>query len=87
MAQQFEEESGLKVLIHRIEGMRDGACWCSVIDLHSDRGLQNLAGQPMDIIGHGCREQQSLSPGRHVSDDLPDIRQKAHVEYAVRLIQ
>ena len=56
MPQQFEEESGLKVLIHRVEGMRDRACRCGVIDLHRDRGLQYLAGQPTDIIGHCCRE-------------------------------
>ena len=84
---KFEEERGFEMLIDRVERVRDRACRRGGIDLHRDRGVEDVVGQPPDIVRHGCREHQRLALGRNVLDDLPDIRQEAHVEHPVRLVE
>ena len=39
-----------------------------------------------DVVRHGGGEEQRLPRCRHPFQDLPDVRQKAHVEHAVRLV-
>ena len=39
-----------------------------------------------DLLRHGRGEEQGLTLARHVPEDLPDVRQEALVEHAVRLV-
>jgi len=81
------DERGFEMLGDRVERVRDRAGRRGEIDLHRDRGVQNFVGEPPDIIGHGRPEEQGLPLGRNVPDNLPNIRQKAHIKHPVRLVQ
>ena len=87
MAQQLKEECGLEVRGDRVERLRDRSCWRRRIDLHRDRGTEDVLGQPPDVVRHGRPKHQRLAHGRHVLDDLPDIGKKPHVQHPVRLVQ
>ena len=87
MTQQLKKKSGFQMLLNRVERVTDSVCRCRRIYLYRDRGMQYVVGQPPDIIGHGCREQQRLSLSRYVPDNLSDIRQAAHLEHPVGLVQ
>jgi len=87
MVQQLKEECGLEVRSDRVERVSDRSCRRRRIDLHRNRGTENLLGQPPDVIRHGCPKHQRLADGRHVLDDLPDIGKKPHVQHPVRLIE
>jgi hypothetical protein len=60
-------------------------CWRGGIDLHVT-GAQNIAARGVGMSSGMVRKQQGWRSG-NMSDDLPYIRQKAHVEHAVRFVE
>ena len=46
-----------------------------------------VARQAPDVVGEGRREHQVLALRREQRDDLLDVRQEAHVEHPVRLVE
>ena len=46
-----------------------------------------VPGQAPDVVGEGRREHQVLPLRRQQRDDLLDVRQEAHVEHPVRLVE
>jgi hypothetical protein len=52
------------------------------------RGVaQDGAGEPPDVVGERRREHEVLPAGREQRDDPLDIREEAHVEHPVGLIE
>ncbi|MNV38024.1 hypothetical protein D3C71_1295620 [compost metagenome] len=51
------------------------------------RVVQQLVGQPFDIVGEGRREQQVLTLGRQLGQHAADIMDKAHIQHAVGFVQ
>ena len=56
-------------------------------DIDTDRVREQSPGQFDDARWHRGREEQRLAPFRQVADDPLEIRQKAHIEHAVGLVQ
>ena len=48
--------------------------------------MQDLLRKLPDVVRHGGGEEQRLPLCRQPFQDFPDVRQKAHVEHAVRLV-
>ena len=55
-------------------------------DLHASGIMQELLGQPGDFRRHGRREEQGLPGEGHQLADFLDVRDEAHVEHAVGLV-
>ena len=75
------------MLRHRVERVRDGLGRRGLTDLHGQRVLEHLAGQLLDVVGHGGREQQGLALLRDGAHDAAHVGQEAHVKHAVRLVE
>ena len=58
-----------------------------VADAHRNRVAQGFAGQSGDGRRHGGGKHQGLARGRQGAENAAQIRQKAHVEHVVGLVQ
>ena len=56
-------------------------------DLDLLRIAQDRPRQPADVVGEGRREHQVLAAGREQVEDPLDVRQEAHVEHPVGLVE
>ena len=56
-------------------------------NLHRYRIDQDILRQPPDFGRHGGREEECLALFRQMAENPPDIREKAHVEHLVCLVQ
>src|SRR5512143_1198584 len=56
-------------------------------NLNRERRMQDFVCKSPYIFGHGRRKQKCLALCRHVLNYFTDIRQKAHVEHAVRFVK
>ena len=84
--QELQEEACLQVLLDGIEGVGDGVDGRGMADPDRDGIGQHLLGQLPDVFGHGGGKHQGLALRGQLLDDPPDVREKAHVEHAVRLV-
>jgi hypothetical protein len=59
------------------------------LDLDGHRVEGPLAGEIDDVLGEGGREQQRLAVllARRLAHDALDLRDEAHVQHAVRLVE
>ena len=87
LAQELQQQFGLEVLGHGVHGVGHGLHRSAVPDGHPDGITQDLFGQGPDAPGHGGREEQVLALGGQGGQDALEIRQEAHVEHAVGLVQ
>ncbi len=71
----------VRILLNRVGG---GA---SASDLDVYRRAHGGLGKVQDVAWHGCREQECLTLGWNGLNDLRELRLKAHIQHAVRLIQ
>ena len=55
-------------------------------DFYGYRIMQHFLYQTPDIFRHGSRKEQCLMRLGQTSHDIADIRQKAHIEHPVGLI-
>ena len=88
VADQVGEQRLLAVAVDRIDELLD-RLGGRVPRRHLDRGrvAQDRAGQPPDVVGERRREHQVLPAGGQQRDDLLDVRQEAHVEHPVGLVE
>ncbi len=56
-------------------------------DLDRRGSIEEVAGEPPDLVTERGREQQVLALGRQDREDLADVADEAHVQHAVRLVQ
>ncbi len=75
------------MLRHRVEGVRDGARRAAQPHRDALRLDQRLGSQLLHFHREGGREQHGLPPCRHRLDDALHVRQEAHVEHTVALVQ
>ena len=57
------------------------------VDLDCLGVIEYLLCQVPNLFRHGCREEQGLALCRQTFDDTTDVRQKTHIEHAVRFIK
>lgn len=55
-------------------------------DVDLDVVLEEVGGEPLDLLGPGSREQEGLSVRSDLSDNLSNLRLETHVEHAVGLV-
>ena len=72
--------------LDRIYGMGDRGYGNPIADPYGHRVMKDLLRQIPNIDGHGGGKEQRLPFCRQSFHDLPDVRQKAHIEHAVRLV-
>ncbi len=86
--QEMRQERRLEHLRHRIDRLRD-ADRGPGRSLEVDRRglLQHLAAERGDRLRHGRAEEEGLACRRQMLQHLPDLRQEAHVEHAVGLVE
>mmetsp|Transcript_142007 Transcript_142007/g.395797 ORF Transcript_142007/g.395797 Transcript_142007/m.395797 type:complete len:342 (-) Transcript_142007:394-1419(-) len=58
-----------------------------VADAHLHGVLEEILGHLPHLLGPRGSEHHGLPSGRHVGDDLADLRLEAHVQHTVRLVQ
>jgi hypothetical protein len=87
MLQKLYKQGRLQVLGHRIERVADSDRSYSRAYIECYRIFKNIVGQMPDLFGHGSREEQGLPFLREMLQDLPDVREKTHVEHMVGLIE
>ena len=49
--------------------------------------MEEVLGEPLDVLGPGGGQHQDLPVRPHLAEDLPDLRLEAHVQHPVGLIQ
>ena len=59
----------------------------SALYLDGHRVEQDRVSQLLDVLRHGGRKEQGLSPWGQELDDLSDVVDEAHVEHGVRLVE
>ena len=85
---QVHEQVPLVLLLHAIGALLDELDGCVARrDLNRQRIVQQALGERPDIVGIGRGEQQILALGRQQLDDAPDVRNEAHVEHSIGLIE
>ena len=87
MAQQLQEQLRFQVRGDRVEGMTDRLSRRGNADLDGGRVPQYFICQMPDLVGHGGGKEQGLTVLGDLPDDPPDVREKAHIEHTVRLVQ
>jgi hypothetical protein len=87
LIEQFHEQRGLAAGGHGVDGVVHGLGRGLASDAHGDGIGQDVGGQLFDGVGHGGREEQVLAFGREPVQDGPDVREEAHVEHVVGLVQ
>ncbi len=87
LVEQFHQQGRLEMRRHRIDGMGNRGYGNPGADPDDDGVAEHLPGQLPDVVRHRGGEKQRLPILRQPLDDPADVRQKAHVEHAVRLIQ
>ena len=86
--EEGDQQGRLELLGDRIHRLGDAhGRRRDAVDIHGRRVAQHLAGQDADRRRHGGAEEERLPAGRHVAQDAADIREKAHVEHPVGLVQ
>jgi hypothetical protein len=86
--EQLEQQRGLEVLGNRIDRLRDADGGGGLALLVDREGiLQHLARELGDRRRHRRREEERLAFDGQVSQHFPDVREKAHVEHAVRFVE
>ena len=85
---QVNQQLLLVVFIDVIHGLLNGLC-CRGNRGHfyPDRPVQNAVRKGSDLIGHGGREEKSLSFCRKLGNHLLDIMDESHVQHPVCLVQ
>ncbi|OPZ29258.1 MAG: hypothetical protein BWZ01_00701 [Deltaproteobacteria bacterium ADurb.BinA179] len=86
-AQQLFQERGLQVMLHRIQGVGYRVHGFHAADLHGGGIVCHLVRKAAQLVGHGGGEEHGLPLCGQKLDDAADVRQKAHVEQAVGLVE
>ena len=88
LADEVGQQRFLAVAIDRVDELVDASSG-RVPRRHLDRRrvAQDPARQAPDVVREGRREHQVLAPRREQGDDPLDVRQEAHVEHPVRLVE
>ncbi len=85
---QFQEEGGLQLMRDRVGHMGDPRRRRGLaLDVQRDRVLEHVPGKFHDGCRQGRRKEQGLPFLGDVLQDAADVRQKTHVEHAVRLVE
>ena len=85
---QVGEELLLAVAVDRVDELVDRVDRrVARRDLDLDRVVEDRLREAPDLVGEGRREHQVLALGREQGDDPLDVRQEAHVEHPVRLVE
>ncbi len=86
--EQREQERRLELLRHRVDRLRDadGRRGLTLL-VNEHRVTEHLARQRRDRRRHGGAEEQRLPLAGQVPEDLADLRQEAHVEHPVGLVE
>jgi hypothetical protein len=82
-----QEQPGLEVFGYRVERLLDRLGRTRHIDLDTHRVTLKLARQGRNRRRHRGREEHRLALAGHTADDLFDVRQKAHIQHPVGLVQ
>jgi len=85
--EHLREQRGLQMRGYVVKGVRHAVHRRVVRHRNGNRVVQDLMRQPADVAGHGRGEEQGLTLGRELPDDAPDIRQEAHIEHLIGLVQ
>ena len=86
--EQVKKKSSLAVLLDRVDRLLDQlGSRTRPLDFDTHRVAHQSAGQRSDLARNRGAEQQRLLPLRQLSQDPPDVRQKAHVEHPIGLVQ
>src|SRR3989338_445610 len=87
MMQQLKEQAGFEMPGNRVDGMAHGNCRRTAPYLHGNRVAERFVGKTFYLFGHGGRKEEGLPLTRDSFKYFSDIRQKAHVEHVVCLIE
>ena len=86
--QHLDEKIGLQLLLDRVDRLGDaGRRGRLALDVEARRVLQHLARQLDDRRRQRGREEQGLLGARQVLEHPADVRQEAHLEHAVGLVE
>ena len=86
--EQFHEQRGLEILRDGIQRLRDTTGRRRLpLEIDLCRVLLQLARQLHDCAWHRGAEQQHLFLRRQLRQDALDVRQKSHVEHAIRFVE
>src|SRR3990167_6926593 len=87
MMQQLKEQTGFEMSGNRVDGMAHSNCRRIAPHLHGNRVAERFMGKTFYLFGHGGRKEEGLPLTGEPFKYFPDIRQKAHVEHVVCLIE
>ena len=88
VAQQMREQIALQARRDRVHRVADRlGHHVASGDFDQLRILQHLIGELLDLLGECRGEQQALTGRRQQVQDAPDVRDEAHVQHPVRLVQ
>ena len=88
LAQQMGKQGGLEVLRNFINELRDGIRRVGPpADLDGPGRAEKLVCDRFDLSRQGRGEEEGLPFRRQCSDDAPDVRQEAHVEHSLGLVE
>ena len=85
--EQVLEKVQLPLLLNGVESVLDGLGRFRVSELGDQGVYEDLLGKLSEIPGHCCCKEQVLTFFRQLGYDSPDVRQEAHVEHVVSLIE
>src|SRR5439155_61470 len=86
--EERQEQWALQLLRDGVDRVRDPDRRCRLaLEVHGDGIPEHLARQPDDRRGHRRREEERLPSRRQVAEDAADVRQEAHIEHPVRLVE
>ena len=84
---QVLEQCTLPRLRNQVQRVIDGGSRRGIGQLDHVRVGQQIVSQPANVLRHRGREQQVLPTRRQCREDPANVRQEAHVEHVVRLVQ
>jgi hypothetical protein len=88
LLEQLDQQRRLQLLRHGVHGVGDADRRRGrPLDLDRHRIVKDLLRERRDGAGHGRGEQEGLPPGRELLQDALDVRQEAHVQHAIGLVE
>lgn len=75
---RLDKDDALGNAISRLGDGRDG---------HLNRLAQQLGRQRPDLVRHGRREEEALTPARQLGNDLPERADEAQIQHLIGLVQ